>query len=50
MENIIIENEQNLFANILLMYIITKEEVYKLPHMYGTNYNYPWSTYNKGKR
>jgi hypothetical protein len=50
MENIIIKNDSPLRANTLLMYIIKKGDIYKLPHMNGINNNYPWGTYNKQKR
>jgi hypothetical protein len=47
MENIIIRNEKPLWANMLLMYIITKGDIYKLPHINGTNYINAGNVYNK---
>ena len=50
MENIIIKNNTPIVASTLLMYMIGKEDIYKQPHMNGTNYNYGLGAYNKQKR
>ena len=50
MENIILVSDQPLWANMLLMYIIMNGDIYKLPHINGSNYIYTWKEYNKYKR